>query len=177
MPLTTQEIMQIAKAIADKVVLGTPCACGHTTWDAQLWIGLARASIDTKDKAHLKVVIPKIQDELNKIEKFCAIDMEKTRGMLVALKSEMERETWKEAWFQLDAIFEEIDSRLREAKEKELAESSPKASPEVATSKEKMPRINPHATAIQQDKQLVEQMKWLKAHGFKTPREAQEAGY
>jgi len=56
-------------------------------------------------------------------------------------------------------------------------EAYSKASPEVATSKEKMPRVNPHATAIQQDKQLVEQMKWLKAHGFKTPREAQEAGY
>ena len=43
--------------------------------------------------------------------------------------------------------------------------------------KERMPRIDPHATAIQQDKQLVEQMKWLKARGFKTAREAQEAGY
>jgi hypothetical protein len=45
------------------------------------------------------------------------------------------------------------------------------------TSKEKMPRINPHATAIEQDKQLRNQMKWLKDHGFKTPGEAQEAGY
>jgi hypothetical protein len=44
-------------------------------------------------------------------------------------------------------------------------------------SKERMPRIDPHATAIQQDKQLIEQIKWLKAHGFKTAREAQEAGY
>jgi len=43
--------------------------------------------------------------------------------------------------------------------------------------KERMPRINPHATAIQQDKQLIEQMKWLKTHGFKTTRDAQEAGY
>jgi hypothetical protein len=43
--------------------------------------------------------------------------------------------------------------------------------------KERMPRIDPHATAIQQDKQLIEQIKWLKAHGFKTARDAQEAGY
>ena len=40
-----------------------------------------------------------------------------------------------------------------------------------------MPRINPHATALKQDKQLREQMKWLKQNKFKTPREAQEAGY
>ena len=45
------------------------------------------------------------------------------------------------------------------------------------TMKERMPRIDPHATAIQQDKQLIEQIKWLKAHGFKTARDAQEAGY
>lgn len=43
--------------------------------------------------------------------------------------------------------------------------------------KKRMPRIDPHATAIQQDKQLDKQMKWLKAHGFKTARDAQEAGY
>jgi len=43
--------------------------------------------------------------------------------------------------------------------------------------KEGMPRIDPHGTALQQDKQLVEQIKWLKAHGFKTARDAQEAGY
>lgn len=42
---------------------------------------------------------------------------------------------------------------------------------------ERMPRINPHASAIKQDKQLREQMRWLKKHGFKTAREAQEAGY
>ena len=43
--------------------------------------------------------------------------------------------------------------------------------------KDKMPRTNPHASALQQDKQLREQIKWLKASGFKSPREAQEAGY
>jgi len=48
---------------------------------------------------------------------------------------------------------------------------------EAGISKERMPRINPHATAIQQDKQLAEQIKWLKTHGFKTARDAQEAGY
>jgi len=41
----------------------------------------------------------------------------------------------------------------------------------------KMPRINPHATAILQDIQLREQMNWLKRNGFKNVREAQEAGY
>lgn len=41
----------------------------------------------------------------------------------------------------------------------------------------RMPRINPHASAIKQDKQLREQMKWLKKHGFKNPRDAQNAGY
>jgi len=43
--------------------------------------------------------------------------------------------------------------------------------------KERMPRINPHASALKQDEQLRKQMKWLKEHGFKTAREAQEAGY
>ena len=42
---------------------------------------------------------------------------------------------------------------------------------------ERMQRINPHASAIEQDKQLRKQMKWLKERGFKTAREAQEAGY
>jgi len=41
----------------------------------------------------------------------------------------------------------------------------------------KMPRINPHASALQQDRQLIEQLKWLKIHGFKSAREAQEAGH
>ena len=40
---------------------------------------------------------------------------------------------------------------------------------------DKMPRINPHATAIKQDRQLREQMKWLKLNGFKNCRETQEA--
>lgn len=40
-----------------------------------------------------------------------------------------------------------------------------------------MPRINPHATAIKQDKQLREQIRWLKRNRFKSAREAQEAGY
>jgi len=42
---------------------------------------------------------------------------------------------------------------------------------------EKMPRINPHASAIEQDRQLRGQLRWLKEHGFKTARAAQEAGY
>ncbi len=41
---------------------------------------------------------------------------------------------------------------------------------------EKMPRVNPHATVIKQDAQLREQMRWLVLHGFKNPRDAQEAG-
>ncbi len=41
----------------------------------------------------------------------------------------------------------------------------------------RMPRTNPRATALKQDKQLREQIKWLKANGFKTPRAAQEAGH
>ena len=40
-----------------------------------------------------------------------------------------------------------------------------------------MPRINPHATALKQDERLREQLRWLKARGFKDAREAQEAGY
>jgi len=40
-----------------------------------------------------------------------------------------------------------------------------------------MPRINPHATVLQQDAQLINQIKWLKAHHFKTARDAQEAGH
>ena len=43
--------------------------------------------------------------------------------------------------------------------------------------KERMPRINPHASVLVQDKQLQKQMKWLRKHGFKNPRQAQEAGY
>ncbi len=39
-----------------------------------------------------------------------------------------------------------------------------------------MPRVHLHATALKQDKQLREQMRWLKKNGFKTAREAQEAG-
>ena len=42
--------------------------------------------------------------------------------------------------------------------------------------KDKMPRINPHASFIKQDAQLRQQIKWLKFHGFKDARQAQEAG-
>jgi len=42
---------------------------------------------------------------------------------------------------------------------------------------DKMPRVKIHDSAIKRDRQVVEQMRWLKAHGFKSPREAQEAGY
>ena len=41
----------------------------------------------------------------------------------------------------------------------------------------KMPRINPHASYVKQDQQKVKQTEWLKRNGFKTAREAQEAGY
>lgn len=43
--------------------------------------------------------------------------------------------------------------------------------------KERMPRTNPHASVLKQDKQLREQLRWLRRHGFRNPREAQEAGY
>ncbi len=42
---------------------------------------------------------------------------------------------------------------------------------------DRMPRINPHASALKQDKQLREQLRWLKQNGFKNTRQAQEAGY
>lgn len=42
---------------------------------------------------------------------------------------------------------------------------------------ERMPRIDPHASVLKQDQQLRKQIRWLKQHGFKTAREAQEAGY
>lgn len=43
--------------------------------------------------------------------------------------------------------------------------------------KEKMPRINPHASALKQDKQLRDQRRWLKKKRIKSAREAQDAGY
>jgi len=43
--------------------------------------------------------------------------------------------------------------------------------------KERMPRIDPHASALRQDEQLRKQIKWLKVHGFKDAREAQNAGH
>ena len=45
------------------------------------------------------------------------------------------------------------------------------------TEKDKMPRINPHATALIQDDQHRRQIAWLKRMGFNTPRDAQNAGY
>ena len=45
------------------------------------------------------------------------------------------------------------------------------------TKKDKMPRVNIHASALKQDEQLRKQIKWLKQYGFKNPREAQKAGY
>lgn len=42
---------------------------------------------------------------------------------------------------------------------------------------EGMPRINPHASALGQDRQRLEQIKWLKQKGFKTAKEALDAGY
>ena len=48
---------------------------------------------------------------------------------------------------------------------------------ERAVKHAKMPRINPHATYLQQDAQLREQLTWLKNHDFKNVREAQEAGH
>lgn len=42
---------------------------------------------------------------------------------------------------------------------------------------EQMPRVNPHASALRQDAELKGQQEWLKEHGFKSAREAQEAGH
>lgn len=42
---------------------------------------------------------------------------------------------------------------------------------------EKMPLIHPHASAIKQDEQLRKQLKWLKQNGFKSRKDAIEAGY
>ena len=41
---------------------------------------------------------------------------------------------------------------------------------------ERMPRIDPHASALKQDEQKRKQLKWLKEHGFKDAREAAEKG-
>ncbi|GAI00782.1 unnamed protein product, partial [marine sediment metagenome] len=153
----------VDRALAER----TPCKCFSYDTDEYAWspgvVGLISSRKTPED-----------------FEKFCAMGKEpaspgaaerftKLRGAI----SEAHEE-WKKKGGGLTGWWEEVGKTLA-AKGIEL--SSSKASPEVATSNEKMPRINPHATAIQQDKQLVEQMKWLKAHGFKTPREAQEAGY
>jgi len=74
-----------------------------------------------------------------------------------------------------EITYRELPGRIRKNLVQECKCGEAKAIEEKF--KERMPRIDPHATAIQQDKQLVEQMKWLKARGFKTAREAQEAGY
>lgn len=44
-------------------------------------------------------------------------------------------------------------------------------------SKDTMPTVNPHSSAIIQDDQWRRQKQWLKDHGFKTPEEARDAGY
>ena len=77
-----------------------------------------------------------------------------------------------------DDAWDNILDTLENAEERE--QQPVKAGILPQTSKkpaERMPRINPHASAIEQDKQLRKQSRWLKDHGFKTPREAQEAGY
>jgi len=43
--------------------------------------------------------------------------------------------------------------------------------------KSKMPRINFHASALKQDAQHRKQNAWLRKHGFKSTRDAQNAGY
>jgi len=43
--------------------------------------------------------------------------------------------------------------------------------------KEKMPLINPHASAMKQYEQKKKQNVWLKRHGFKSARDAMNAGY
>ena len=40
---------------------------------------------------------------------------------------------------------------------------------------DRMPLVNPHASALKQDQQLRAQLRWLKAHGFKDAREAYNA--
>jgi len=237
MALTTQEIMQIAKAIADKVVLGTPCACGYATWNANQNLEWARAAINSKDEKMLQAHLSSFRGTLDDVEAFCGLDMEAARNGVVLIEREVSAKAWDAAWGQHTVVSNDLSSRLREARDKELAESSSKANPKVpvgigeqvefewdvgipgepitkasgevlriengllyvkikesstplftigsqyiipesyVVGKEKMPRVDPHATAIQQDKQLVEQMKWLKAHDFKSSRDAQEAGY
>ena len=42
---------------------------------------------------------------------------------------------------------------------------------------DKLPLLNPHASAIKQDKQWLVQKRWLKAHSFKSIQEAIKAGF
>jgi len=195
--LTIEDIERIAKRTAEEVldrVYGVPELAFHVAEHEATGHGIVvdRAlaertpckcfSYDTDEFAWSPGVVGLISSRKTPedFEKFCAMGKEpaspgaakrfrKLKGAIGEAQEQYEREGGG-----LPGWWEQVGKTLA-AKGIEL--SSSKASPEVATSKEKMPRINPHATAIQQDKQLDEQMKWLKAHGFKTPREAQEAGY
>ena len=42
---------------------------------------------------------------------------------------------------------------------------------------DRMPRVNPKASAITRDRQLRKQQEWLKQHHFKSPAQAKAAGY
>lgn len=129
MPLTTEDIEQIAKAVADKVVLGTPCACGYATWTANQNLEWAKSAINSKDEKMLQVHLYRFRGTLDDVEAFCRLDMEAVRNEVALIEREVSAKAWDAAWGHNQIVSHDLHSRLREAKEKELAGSYSKANP------------------------------------------------
>lgn len=129
MPLTREEILQIAKAVAEKVLRITPCACGYATWNANQHLEWARSAINSKDEKMLQAHLSSFRGILDDVEAFCGLNMEATRSGVSLIEREVDAKAWGAAWGQNQIVSNDLHYRLREAKEKELAESSSKASP------------------------------------------------
>ena len=102
MPLTKEEIGQIAQAVAKEVVgVARGCRCGVAMWDAHGHTDSFQAVIDERMPDWLGPLPRIMEDIVANIEEACSVDMSKAKSYLEELKDAVRKGDWKSAERQL----------------------------------------------------------------------------
>lgn len=98
MAISREEIEQIAREVADKVVsTAKGCRCGVATWDAQTSIHSIEAGITHQQPTWVLPDIELLGRVLKVVEEDCGTNLTEAREIAERIKVSVEKKDWQEA--------------------------------------------------------------------------------
>jgi len=122
MAITREEIDEVAKAVAERVVsIAHPCYCGWAIWEVGDTLGQLAKNLQYKERKALEANKPHNIAVLERIENNCVVDMTEPKSHLKDIYERVQRGEWDYALGALHKFNESIGNELSSCAKEEVS--------------------------------------------------------